>query len=185
MSQLKTDNTFRNRFLFLCLLMTIFNGLTAFAATGRLDDGSVKTAYEHRNVSIQTENRLLVVSLQAKAGQRHKEVAFRPQAAHRPHFDLNPSHFFLHLPISLMEDLPEDLTEDQIAFIFRAHEPRHKRRFLISVSQQQYSFTTRLQQLQLLLLQYMPGDENKTGIYQWHDAFLPAYYKFLFRYTLF
>lgn len=163
MLQLKTDHTFRNRFLFVFLLLTIFNGLTGYAITNRLFDGNVKVG----------------------SGHRHKEVSFRPQTAHRPQFDLTPSHFFLHLPISLMEDLPEDLTEDQIAFIFRAHEPRHKRRFLISVTSQQYSFTTRLQQLQLLLVQYMPGNENKTGIYQWHAAFLPAYYQFLFRYTLF
>ena len=149
MSQLKTDNIFRNRFLFVCLFFTILCGLTASANNG------------------------------------HQDLSFRAQTKHRHHFDLKPSHYFIHLPHSLMEDIPEDLTEEQVAFMSRAHESRHKRRYYISVTNQQYSFTTRLQQLQLLLDQYIPEDEDKTGIYQWHDAFLPAYYKFLFRYTLF
>ncbi|WP_343672152.1 hypothetical protein [Chitinophaga sp.] len=169
MLQLKTDHTFRNRFLFVFLLLTILHGLTAGAANSRLDGAGRKT----------------ILSFRTQPTHRHQALSFRPQASHRQHFDLNPSHFFLRLPLSLLEDIPEDLTADQIAFISRAHESRHKRRFYISVNSQQYSFTTRLQQLQLLLAQYIPGDENKTGVYQWHDAFLPAYYKFLFRYTLF
>lgn len=196
MLQLKTDHTFRNRFLFVFLLMTIFNGLTGYATNNRLydvrlqvqpgscvQDVSLQTSnHQHRAQAVQCTQELL---FRTQTTHRPQELSFRPPTSHRPHFDLKPSHFFLHLPHSLMEDLPEDITEDQIAYISRAHEPRHKRRFYISATSQQYSFTTRLQQLQLLLAQYVPGNENKTGIYQWHDAFLPAYYKFLFRYTLF
>ncbi|WPQ61328.1 hypothetical protein SIO70_23505 [Chitinophaga sancti] len=196
MLQLKTDHTFRNRFLFVFLLLTIFNGLKGYATDNRLYDVGlqVQPGSCAQDVPLQASNRqhraLAVhppkdLSMRTQVTHRSQELSFRAQTTHRPHFDLNPSHFFLHLPISLMEDLPEDLTENQIAFISRAHEPRHKRRFYISATSQQYSFTTRLQQLQLLLAQYVPGNENKTGIYQWHDAFLPAYYKFLFRYTLF
>lgn len=144
---------------------------------------------------IQIRNRFLFVFLffamlfgtKAYAGTSKGDPSFRQQQTHRHHhhFDLKPSHAFLHLPLSLMEDIPEDVTEDQFALILRASADRHKRRYYISVASQQYSFTTRLQQLQLLLVQYIPGNEKKTGIYQWHDAFLPAYYKFLFRYTLF
>ncbi|SFW76790.1 hypothetical protein SAMN05661012_04414 [Chitinophaga sancti] len=163
MLHLKTDHTFRNRFLFVFLFLTILCGLTA-SANNQPNDASFRT---------QTVN-------------RNHHASFRPQAANRPHINLHkPGNFFIHLPHFFMEDILEDLTEDQVSFLFRATEPRHKRRFYISVASQQYSFTTRLQQLQLLLDQYVPGDEDKTGIYQWQDAFLPAYYKFLFRYTLF
>jgi len=163
MLQLKTDHNLRNRFLFVFLFLTILSGLTANA-----------------------NNRPNDASFRAQTVSRNHNASFRPQASHRPHFDLHkPSNFFIHLPHFFMEDILEDLTEDQMGFLFRATEPRHKRRYLISVASQQYSFTTRLQQLQLLLDQYIPEDEDKTGIYQWHDAFLPAYYKFLFRYTLF
>lgn len=196
MLQLKTDHTFRNRFLFVFLLMTIFNGLTGYATNNRLYDVrlQVQPGSCAQDVSLQTSNlqhRAQAVQrpqdflFRTQPAHRPQELSFRPQTSHRPHFDLKPSHFFLHLPHLLMEDLPEDITEDQIAYISRAHDPRQKRRFYISATSQQYSFTTRLQQLQLLLVQYIPGNENKTGIYQWHDAFLPAYYKFLFRYTLF
>jgi hypothetical protein len=125
--------------------------------------------------------------VKAYAGMPKGDLTFKQQQTHHHHhrFDLKPSHFFLHLPTSLLEDIPEDFTEDQFALILRAHADRHKRRYYISTASQQYSFTNRLQQLQLLLVQYIPGNEKKTGIYQWHDAFKPAYYKFLFRYTLF
>ncbi|WP_343691404.1 hypothetical protein [Chitinophaga sp.] len=219
MLQLKTDNTIRNRFLFVFLFMTILGGLTGRAGNISIDlpidstndvkivNGSVSAVHADHDISIhfqtanssvttvhlehdpaacsQTAHRYQELTFRAQPSRRQQHLSFRP-LAYRPHFDLNkPSNFFIHLPHSLMEDIPEDITEDQVAFIFRAHEPRHKRRFYISVTSQQYSFTTRLQQLQLLLDQYIPEDEDKTGIYQWHDAFLPAYYKFLFRYTLF
>lgn len=182
MLHLKTDHTFRNRFLFVFLFLTILSGLTASA-----DNHPNEAAYHTPgSLTANAGTRSNEASFRAQTGNRHHNASFRPQASHRPHFDLNkPSNFFIHLPLSLMEDVPEDLTEDQVTFLFRATEPRHKRRFYISVASQQYSFTTRLQQLQLLLDQYVPEDEDKTGIYQWHDAFLPAYYKFLFRYTLF
>lgn len=203
MLQLKTDNTIRNRFLFVFLFMTILGGLTGRAShlpidvtgvnkanarhTGSVGNNNLLTVHpDHDPASCsQTAHRYQELTFRAQPSRRQQHLSFRP-LAYRPHFDLNkPSNFFVHLPHSLMEDIPEDITEDQVAFIFRAHEPRHKRRFYISVNNQQYSFTTRLQQLQLLLDQYIPEDEDKTGIYRWHDAFLPAYYKFLFRYTLF
>lgn len=124
--------------------------------------------------------------LKAHAGTLGHDLSFRPQQQkHRHHFDLKPGHSFLHLPQAMMEDIPEDLTEDQVALILRGVEARHKRRYYLSFATQQYSFTTRLQQLQLLLVQYIPENETKTGIYRWHTALRPAYYRFLFMYTPF
>lgn len=188
MFQLKTGNNIRNRILFVFLFMTILHGVVGYAngRGGELPSDSHTTCPgEELSSCSQTAHRYQELALYTRKSSHHQNLSFRSQTAHRHHFDLKPSHYFIHLPHTLMEDIPEDLTEDQVAFIFRAHEPRHKRRFYISVTNQQYSFTTRLQQLQLLLAQYIPEDEDKTGIYQWHDAFLPAYYKFLFRYTLF
>ena len=115
-------------------------------------------------------------SMRIEAPHLHKQKHY-----HR--FDLRISQ--LHFPENLQDELPEELTEDPAIHYVRQHESRHRRRFYITSAAQQYSFTTRLQQLQLYLGQYIPADEKKTGIYQWQDAFLPAYYSFLFRYTLF
>jgi len=69
--------------------------------------------------------------------------------------------------------------------IFRDTPKKRRQRLYISAAIQQFNCSPRI------LYQYEKPEyciqikENKAGEYQWQDAFLPAYYNFLFRFTLF
>jgi len=69
--------------------------------------------------------------------------------------------------------------------IFRNTPKKRRQRLYISAAIQQFNCSPRIS------YQYEKPDysiqikENKAGEYQWQDAFLPAYYNFLFRFTLF
>lgn len=88
--------------------------------------------------------------------------------------------FQLNIPIRFLEDAPDEREP-----VLHAKHNRRRTRFCITAPSQQLNLVPRLPQLQNNLAHYIPEQENKTGIYLQQDAFLPAYYTFLFRYTLF
>lgn len=85
-----------------------------------------------------------------------------------------------HIPTSIDAD-DGDMPES-----FRTLKSRRKSRYYLSVASQQFSAATRISTLDTVnpaLKIFIK--ENKTGEYLQQDAFLPAYYTFLFRFTLF
>lgn len=80
----------------------------------------------------------------------------------------------------LVNDSPEDTGP-----FFHNKKVPPKRRYYLPGNNQQFSYNVRIFQLPYNLEPVVPEEENKTGIYQQQHAFLPAYYRFLFRYTLF
>lgn len=75
-------------------------------------------------------------------------------------------------------------TEDDDASV-RAKQTRRRARFYISTATKQFNFTPQLAPAQADKTFAPETEEKKTGIYCQQDAFLPAYYNFLFRFTLF
>ncbi|MGX5816665.1 hypothetical protein ACWKWU_00625 [Chitinophaga lutea] len=92
----------------------------------------------------------------------------------------------LHTPDSL--SIPFKLmamdTEDDFAAIRNAQN-RRRLRFLQSTPSQQFNLSPRVSYCQHDQQTAVLTDENKAGVYERQDSFLPAYYRFLFRYTLF
>lgn len=74
---------------------------------------------------------------------------------------------------------------DNLESAFHRKKVPFKRRYYLATSKQHLSHSSRIFQLPYNLEPFVPIQENKTGIYQQQHAFLPAYYNFLFRYTLF
>lgn len=85
-----------------------------------------------------------------------------------------------HLPPKF---LPAD-TENDWASI-RNSQSRRRLRFYQTASSQQFNFSPRTVHFQYDHSNALIAQENKAGVYQHQDSFLPAYYTFLFRYTLF
>ncbi|WP_145715587.1 hypothetical protein [Chitinophaga japonensis] len=85
----------------------------------------------------------------------------------------------------LLVKLQTDEAGMNVKKIFRNTPKKRKQRLYISAAIQQFNCSPRI------LYQYEKPDyciqikETKAGEYQWQDAFLPAYYNFLFRFTLF
>lgn len=69
--------------------------------------------------------------------------------------------------------------------VFRAPKNKKKTRYYLYASSRQFSISQRILYPEDKQDYYILEKENKSGVYQWHDAFLPAYYNFLFRFTLF
>ena len=67
----------------------------------------------------------------------------------------------------------------------RATQNKKKTRYYLNASSRQFSISQRIIYPEDKQEYYIQEKENKSGVYQWLDAFLPAYYNFLFRYTLF
>jgi hypothetical protein len=74
--------------------------------------------------------------------------------------------------------------EDGKEFI-RATRSKKKTRYYLNASSRQFSINQRIVYPEDKQGYYIHEKETKSGVYQWLDAFLPAYYNFLFRYTLF
>lgn len=85
-----------------------------------------------------------------------------------------------HLPPKY---LPAD-TEDDWASI-RSSQSRRRLRFYQATAGQQFNFSPRTVHFAYDHSNAVIAEEKKAGEYQHHDSFLPAYYTFLFRYTLF
>lgn len=83
------------------------------------------------------------------------------------------------LPHSAVEE-DEDGKE-----VIRATSKKKKQRYYLNASSRQFNIGQRILHPEEKQQYYVLGKENKSGVYQWHDAFLPAYYNFLFRFTLF
>jgi hypothetical protein len=88
------------------------------------------------------------------------------------------------IPHILNDHFADDMPDDTEPVFYNKKVPP-KRRFYIATSTQQFSYTSRFIHLPYDLVPGVPVQENKTGVYQQQHAFLPAYYTFLFRYTLF
>lgn len=89
--------------------------------------------------------------------------------------EVSPDHLFLHL-----------LDPDERAAHVRNTHPRRRGR--IDQNDPFSSFVPSVKILKNCLYDTAPAlvvCETKGGIYQYQDSFLPAYYQFLFRYTLF
>lgn len=74
--------------------------------------------------------------------------------------------------------------EDDDASV-RAKQSRRRGRFYISSPSKQFNFTPQVAPDQTDRMLWPEQEEKKTGVYLQQDAFLPAYYQFLFRFTLF
>ncbi|WP_157962969.1 hypothetical protein [Chitinophaga deserti] len=74
--------------------------------------------------------------------------------------------------------------EDEDASI-RAKQSRRRGRFYISAPAKQFNFTPQVAPDHSDRIFRPETEEKKTGVYLQQDAFLPAYYQFLFRFTLF
>lgn len=75
--------------------------------------------------------------------------------------------------------------EDDGKEVLRATKNKKKTRYYLNASSRQFSLSQRIVYPEDKQEYYIHEKENKSGVYQWLDAFLPAYYNFLFRYTLF
>lgn len=75
-------------------------------------------------------------------------------------------------------------TEDDDASV-RAKQLRRRARFYISTATKQFNFAPQATPDQDGKYFAPDIEEKKTGVYCQQDAFLPAYYNFLFRFTLF
>ncbi|HEY0608766.1 MAG TPA: hypothetical protein VGD35_03895 [Chitinophaga sp.] len=75
--------------------------------------------------------------------------------------------------------------EDEGKEMIRATKSKKKTRYYLNASSRQFSLSQRIIYPEDKQEYYIQEKENKSGVYQWLDAFLPAYYNFLFRYTLF
>lgn len=69
--------------------------------------------------------------------------------------------------------------------VIRTTRNKKKTRYYLNASSRQFSLSQRIVHPEDKQEYYILEKENKSGVYQWLDAFLPAYYNFLFRYTLF
>jgi len=69
--------------------------------------------------------------------------------------------------------------------VIRATKNKKKTRYYLNASSRQFSINQRIVYPEDKQDYYIQEKETKSGVYQWLDAFLPAYYNFLFRYTLF
>lgn len=69
--------------------------------------------------------------------------------------------------------------------LVRASRSKKKTRYYLNASSRQFSINQRIIYPEDKQEYYIHEKETKSGVYQWLDAFLPAYYNFLFRYTLF
>ncbi len=112
----------------------------------------------------------LSASMEAKACMKRSQV--RPLL-----LDLQDA---FQLPPQL---LPADAEDDQASI--RNAQSRRRLRFYQTASGQQFNFSARAVHFQYEHSHALIAQENKAGVYQHQDAFLPAYYTFLFRYTLF
>ncbi|WP_126243438.1 hypothetical protein [Chitinophaga rhizosphaerae] len=74
--------------------------------------------------------------------------------------------------------------EDDDASV-RAKQSRRRGRYYLNAASKQFNFTQQVAPDQTDKTFRPEMEENKTGVYLQQDAFLPAYYNFLFRYTLF
>ncbi|HEY1165696.1 MAG TPA: hypothetical protein VGE90_11030 [Chitinophaga sp.] len=75
--------------------------------------------------------------------------------------------------------------DDEGTEVIRATKNKKKTRYYLNASSRQFSINQRIVYPEDKQDYYILEKENKSGVYQWLDAFLPAYYNFLFRYTLF
>lgn len=74
--------------------------------------------------------------------------------------------------------------EDEDASV-RAKQSRRRGRFYIPSAFKQFNFAQQAAPDQTDKMFRPVKEEKKTGVYCQQDAFLPAYYQFLFRFTLF
>lgn len=74
--------------------------------------------------------------------------------------------------------------EDEDASI-RAKQSRRRGRFYLNPATKQFNFTQQVTPDQADKMFRPEKEVKKTGVYLQQDAFLPAYYQFLFRFTLF
>jgi hypothetical protein len=116
---------------------------------------------------------MLLYSLHMQAAIANKKAPAADSAAFRSDSLAGLSH-----PDHIIED--EDGKE-----VFRATPKKKKQRFYLNASSRQFDYSQRILYPENRQAYYIQEKENKSGVYQWHDAFLPAYYNFLFRYTLF
>jgi len=85
-----------------------------------------------------------------------------------------------HLPPKL---LPVDMEDDWASI--RNSQSRRRLRFYQTAASQQFNFSAKIVHFAYDHSKVCVTEENKAGVYQHQDSFLPAYYTFLFRYTLF
>jgi hypothetical protein len=75
--------------------------------------------------------------------------------------------------------------DDEKTEVVRTTQNKKKTRYYLNASSRQFSLSQRIVYPEDKQEYYIHEKENKSGVYRWLDAFLPAYYNFLFRYTLF
>ncbi|WP_341836470.1 hypothetical protein WJU16_01030 [Chitinophaga pollutisoli] len=90
----------------------------------------------------------------------------------------------LHPGVEVPSAFLTNALEDDDASV-RAKQSRRRGRFYISSPSKQFNFTPQVAPDQTSRTFAPVTEEKKTGVYLQQDAFLPAYYNFLFRFTLF
>ncbi len=100
-----------------------------------------------------------------------------PVEMHMIEIDLQPE---VELPSVFLTNNQED---DDASV--RAKQSRRRGRYYLNAASKQFNFTQQVAPDQTDKTFRPEMEENKTGVYLQQDAFLPAYYNFLFRYTLF
>jgi len=124
-----------------------------------------------RNISFKWLLCILLYSLHIQSASANKKVVAET-IHHAVAFD-DFSHAFS------VED------DDGGKEMIRATKSKKKTRYYLNASSRQFSINQRIVYPEDKQDYYIQEKENKSGVYQWLDAFLPAYYNFLFRYTLF
>jgi hypothetical protein len=129
---------------------------------------------------------LLFFSLRQVAGFFPDAVPLQnAAAAHDKHVQaavpLFTDTFFTHVAVNM---LANDL-DDAGNILRNATNKGRKQRYYLNAPTQQFSCSPRILYPETRQDYYICEKETKSGVYQWQDCFLPAYYTFLFRLALF
>jgi hypothetical protein len=151
----------------------------------------------HRSYSFALTVNACILTLQASMGMIKYKISYKwllcillyglhiqSVTANNKLSQANATHHVLNLgDLSHLFDLTQQ--EDDGQEVVRATKSKKKTRYYLNASSRQFSISQRIIYPEDKQDHFILEEENKSGIYRWLDAFLPAYYNFLFRYTLF
>ncbi len=130
---------------------------------------------------------MLLLSLRQVVGLFPDSGALQiPATAHQKQVQASQQLFTDTFFTHTVADVLSGETAGETTDMLRASHPKpRKQRYYLNASTQQFSCSPRILYQDDRQDYYVLAKETKGGEYQWHDCFLPAYYTFLFRFTLF